>query len=53
MVIEEVYTGPRIAIIPPITQVTMVDCCVYLALLVMLMIVFIKIKECIVEVMVQ
>ena len=37
----------------PATHVTMVDCCIYLVLLAMLMIVFLKMKEFIVGVMVQ
>ena len=42
MAIGEVGIGPRPATIPHITQVTMVDCCVYLLILVVLMILFMK-----------
>ena len=42
MMIVEVDIGPRPSTIPPITQVTMVDFCVYLLILVILMIVFMK-----------
>ena len=52
-VIGEVEISPTPATITPITHVTMVDSCVYLVLLVMLMIVFIKMKEVIVVAMVQ
>ena len=44
VVIGELDIGPRLATPPPITQLTVVYCCVYLVLIVMLMIVFMKIK---------
>ena len=40
--IEEVHIVPIPATINPMTQVKMVDCCLYLVLLVMLMVVFTK-----------
>ena len=40
MLIEEVDKCPRLSTITPITQVTMEDCCVYLLIIVVLMIVF-------------
>ena len=49
----EVDIGPRPATIPPITHVNMIDCCIYLVLLAMWMIVSMKIKEVIVGLMVQ
>ena len=42
VVMEDVDLGPRPDTIPTITQVTMLYCCVYLVLIVMLMIVFMK-----------
>ena len=53
VVIGEVDIGPRPATIPPITQVTIVDCWIYLLLIVMLIILFMKMKEIIVDVMVK
>ena len=53
VVIGEVDIGTITATITPINQVTMVYCCVYLLLLVMLMIFFMKIKEVVVGVMVK
>ena len=53
MVVVEVYICPRPSTFPPITQVFMVYVGVYLVLLVMLMILFMKKKEVIVGVMVQ
>ena len=53
VVIGEVNMGTRPATLPPINQATMVDCCVYLVLLVILMIVFIKTKYVIVGVILQ
>ena len=41
MVIGEVDTGTRPVTIPPVTQVNIVDCCLYLLVLIVLMIVFI------------
>ena len=49
----EVDIGPIPATLPPITQVTMVYCCAYLVLLAMWVILLMKTKEVIVEVMVQ
>ena len=49
----EVDIGTRPAFINPITQVTILDCCVYLDLLVLLMIVLMKRNEVILRVMVQ
>ena len=53
VVVVEVYICPRPSTFPPITQVFMVYVGVYLVLLVMLMILFMKKKEVIVGVMVQ
>ena len=53
VVMGEVYICTIPTTITPITQATMLYCCVYLALLVMLMIVFMKMTEVIVGVMVQ
>ena len=53
VVMVDVDIGPRPATLPPITQVTMAYCCVYLVLLAMWMILFIKMKVVIVVVMVQ
>ena len=44
MVIVEIGIGPIIATIPPIHQVNIVDCCVYLVLLVMFTNIFMIIK---------
>ena len=43
MAIVEVDIGPRPATLPPITQVTMVDCFIYLLILIMSMILFMTI----------
>ena len=53
MVIGEVYIGSIPDTITTITQFTMVYCCVYLVLLAMYMIVFVKVKVVIVGVMLQ
>ena len=53
VVMGEVDIGTIPATITPINQVTMVDFCVYLALLTMLMVVFVKMKGVIVGVVVQ
>ena len=52
-VIGEVNIGTVPATITPITQLTMVDSCVYLLLLVMLMIVYMRMKGVIVGVMME
>ena len=44
-VIEEVDIGPIPATLPPITNVTTVDCCLYLLITVMSMIVFMRTQE--------
>ena len=43
----EVVIRPRSATLPPITQVTMLHCLVYLVLIAIWMIVFMKMKEAI------
>ena len=48
VVIVEVDIGPRPSTLTTITQVTMVNCCVYLVLIAMWMILFMKMKEVIV-----
>ena len=53
MVIGEVGIGPILATITPMTQVTMVDYCLYLVLLAMLMIVFTKMEEVIAGLIIQ
>ena len=53
VVMIEVDIGPRPATLPPITQVTMSYCCVYLVLLAMWMIIFMKTREVLVGVTVQ
>ena len=53
MVIGDVDIGTIPDTLPPITQVSILDCCVYLVLISIFMIVFMKIKEVIVGVMVQ
>ena len=44
IVIGELDIGLRPATLPPITQVTMVDCCDYLLILILFMKVFITMK---------
>ena len=53
MEIGDVDIGPIPANLPPITQVTMLDCCIYMMSIVILMIVIMKMKELILGVMVQ
>ena len=53
VVMVDVDIGPRPATLPPITQVTMSYCCVYLVLLAMWMIIFMKTREVLVGVTVQ
>ena len=53
MVMVDIDIGPIPATLPPITQFTMVYCCVHLVLLAMWMIVFVKVKVVIVGVMLQ
>ena len=53
VVMGEVGIGTIPDTLPPITKVTMVYCCVYLVLITMLMVVFMKMKEVIVGVIVQ
>ena len=43
-VIGDVDIGPRPATLPPIKQVTMIYCCLYLFILFVLIILFMKIK---------
>ena len=52
-VIVEVDLGIILDTLPPITQATMVDCCVYLLLLVLFMGVFMTVKEVTVVVMME
>ena len=52
MVILEVYISAIPATLPPITQVTMVECFIYLLLLVLFMNFFMETKKVIVVVMV-
>ena len=49
VVMGEVYIGTRAAILTYITKAIMVDCCIYLVLLAILMMVFKKMKEVIVR----
>ena len=51
MGIGKLDIGPRLTTLNPTTQVTMVDCCVYILFLVVFMIFFMKMKEVIVSVM--
>ena len=53
MVIVEIGIGPITATIPPIHQVNIVDCCVYLVLLAVFKNVFMIIKPLILGVMVE
>ena len=53
LVMGEVDIGPRPDTVHPITHVTMVDCCVYLVLLAMWMIIFMKTRKVLVGVTVQ
>ena len=53
MVMGEVEIGPIPATLSPITQVTMVDCYIYVVIISMWMILFMKIKAVIVGVMVK
>ena len=53
VVMVEVDIGLIPATLPPITQVIMVYCCVYLVIIAICMMVFIKMKHLIVGVMVQ
>ena len=53
IVIREVYIGSRPDTITPITQVTMVDCCVYLLLIVVFMKLFTTTKYVISGVMTE
>ena len=53
IVIREVYIGSRPDTITPITQVTMVDCCVYLLLIVFFMKLFTTTKYVISGVMTE
>ena len=53
MVIGEVDIGLRPETPPPVTQATMVDCCVYMLLLVMFIKVFMPIKDVIVVEMME
>ena len=52
-VIVEVDLGIILDTLPPITQATMVDCCVYLLLLVLFMGVFMTVEEVTVVVMME
>ena len=53
IVIREVYIGSRPDTITPITQVTMVDCCVYLLIIVVFMKLFTTTKYVISGVMTE
>ena len=53
VVIGEMDIGPTPPTLPPITQVIIVDCYIYLVLIAMMMILLVKMKEVIVGVVVQ
>ena len=53
VVMGEADICPRLSTLPPITHVTMLYCCIYMVFIAMWMIVFTKMKELKVEVMIK